>query len=1039
MIRAFTSRTCVSKSDDINGTTTCLAFSGEMLYVGTKSGDLLMYRYSSEDQKAPATYIKRRRLGNGKKPIVQLEVVEDLNLFWVLCNGKITAHDLRTGAKKQLSVEVKHSISMFCCEKTADPYHLCLSLKGKKKLVVFQYDKSRVLYVPSQTRDLSIPENPITMTWHQTKICLGYKKEYSFLDANYGTVTDVPVPVGEVKPCMQIISHTELLLASNNHIGIFVNFRGDPVPKNTISWTKSPLEMVKCGHHVVALLPNNSIEVISLLDQAVVQTLAFSNGYGLVSDDKTVMAISNNTIITLEPTSVLDQVEQYLTQLYLDEAESLLEKTNPNKRDRSKFHANAGFVSLTSLHYSAAAKHFSKSNIDPREIIANYHDLAKPVPYKPTHPRCPGIRKDISNIIDIGKTNYRSSSRKPYNVLAQVPREDLILHARFFLAQILWERRNNTDPDYILADEQAKICVDTALLMLCVEFTEHSYNLKGMKGLDFINNDSHGFIINTSVSGSIVEAERESKTEGLQFPFNVHQLLQPTNSCLLHASELFLIKRKQYSTLAIVYQSKGEYFKALKVWEQLGNGEYKENPHSSCPVIFNIKKEVVKGLVETVDLLSNLPDSNHLWEFAVWVLEKDPAVGMKVFASDKRETHLPPEKVIKFLSEIKAENEFDFVEAYLEHIISKRGNENPKYHNNLAKLYLKKLMSKEGKATRKLMTKASPKYYSTLNTIKKLNAFLKKSSHYHPNEILSHALNSDLYEEIIVLYEKLNQHNDVLKTYILKLGDHKSAIAYCVKQTKKSRRAALEMNMKNEKKSLYGRNSSASSPPNDTTPPDECFILLLQIYFSSEYVEKFPEEDGEVSGMVVDDDDEDEEPGSYIDRAIHLLTSYSIYIHPVRALKVLNPTIPASKLAVYLSKVIPHTLSKRRHGQVMKGLAKMDNHKTNIRLLHSKSPGFKIEANSVCVQCDKPVGENCIFSAHRILVKDKSHRSLTRPDTVKTRHLLPSQSMFPEPKNEGQKNARYAITHYTCKKAYQAAERKKQSKNERSSNAQIYS
>jgi hypothetical protein len=113
------------------------------------------------------------------------------------------------------------------------------------------------------------------MAWYGLSICVAYKKEYTLLSTDFGEVTDAPVPLEGGVPAIQLINDRELLLSANNDLGIFINYKGDPVARNPICWSKAPLKMTVCGHYLVAVLPNNTVEVISLLDGKVVQSIRF--------------------------------------------------------------------------------------------------------------------------------------------------------------------------------------------------------------------------------------------------------------------------------------------------------------------------------------------------------------------------------------------------------------------------------------------------------------------------------------------------------------------------------------------------------------------------------------------------------------------------------------------------------------------------------------------------------------------------------------------------------------------------------------------
>ena len=70
----------------------------------------------------------------GKKAVTQLEVIKDLKVVLVLSEGKIFAHNVKTLVKNVNMIDVKNA-ALFCVD-SKSPYHVCVALKGKKKLQV---------------------------------------------------------------------------------------------------------------------------------------------------------------------------------------------------------------------------------------------------------------------------------------------------------------------------------------------------------------------------------------------------------------------------------------------------------------------------------------------------------------------------------------------------------------------------------------------------------------------------------------------------------------------------------------------------------------------------------------------------------------------------------------------------------------------------------------------------------------------------------------------------------------------------------------
>jgi len=97
------------------------------------------------------------------------------------------------------------------------------------------------------------------------------------------------------------------------------------------------------------------------------------------------------------------------------------------------------------------------------------------------------------------------------------------------------------------------------------------------------------------------------------------------------------------------------------------------------------------------------------------------------------------------------------------------------------------------------------------------------------------------------------------------------------------------------------------------------------------------------------------------DRAIDILDLYSIHINPVKVLKVIPRELTMSHIDRYLERAIPYWVHKRRDGQVVKNLSRMENLQTKSQLIKVKSKSVVIQPNTRCPVCMKRIGDT-IFS-----------------------------------------------------------------------------
>eukprot|EP01084_Bolivina_argentea_P274229 467355_1 len=194
-----------------------------------------------------------------------------------------------------------------------------------------------------------------------------------------------------------------------------------------------------------------------------------------------------------------------------------------------------------------------------------------------------------------------------------------------------------------------------------------------------------------------------------------------------------------------------------------------------------------------------MTDIKDLWTYSQWVLQLKPSDAMNIFTHSRRrksnhKLYIHFDKVIQHLHEDIINNietysdiiNFDYIQKYLEFIVCGSDGEslNPKYHDELAYLYMKKIekLNKLENVRVKLLGKS--KYNKLLeNARAKLLGFLGKSQLISPSKLLQHAKKFQLYDAIVELNKKLNNHKAILSELVIHKKDHKAAIEYCKEAT----------------------------------------------------------------------------------------------------------------------------------------------------------------------------------------------------------------------------------------------------------------
>lgn len=163
------------------------------------------------------------------------------------------------------------------------------------------------------------------------------------------------------QPEVTVISDDELLLASRDNLGIFMTFQGTPMPRSPVRWTRTPTRLVCCDDYVLALLPNGTVEVVSIPEQRRIQTIPFAKGVDLAASKHRVSLAASDQLSVLLLTSRRQQAWQYMDRLHIPEALQLLRKDAPSATDLCEFHTRAGWTLFRGLQFASAFQYFARA------------------------------------------------------------------------------------------------------------------------------------------------------------------------------------------------------------------------------------------------------------------------------------------------------------------------------------------------------------------------------------------------------------------------------------------------------------------------------------------------------------------------------------------------------------------------------------------------------------------------------------------------------------------------------------------------------
>lgn len=259
--------------------------------------------------------------------------------------------------------------------------------------------------------------------------------------------------------------------------------------------------------------------------------------------------------------------------------------------------------------------------------------------------------------------------------------------------------------------------------------------------------------------------------------------------CFDRAVELFEKYHRLY-VLSRLYQSKTNAPQVLATWRRILGGEE------------DAGGELVEGEQDGRKYLRNIGDAHLVQEYGSWLANRNPELGVQVFADDTSKVRFDPQQAIAILKQ----NAPRAVKGYLEHLVF--GKNNTQFVNDLIACYLDTVLAEiEGNSEARNFLLDSYKIYRTQHPPKPTySQFITDQpieAEWWQNRMRllqliggSHgaALKSgvqalrkrlapysdELVLEVTILNAREKKHAESLRLLIHGLGDYDTAIRYCL-------------------------------------------------------------------------------------------------------------------------------------------------------------------------------------------------------------------------------------------------------------------
>ena len=675
----------------------------------------------------PEIHLLRSNKAFAKKPINQVEAIPDLRILVSLSDNVISVHNLdqmtfplitcvtKTKGATLFVLDVQKQRTLTGEQQCT--LRLCAVVKYHLMLFYWKNNDFHELNI-----DLKLPDVPKAISWCSQNLCVGFRSEYSLINVVTGEPKDL-FPTGQKpEPIVVLIEGNRLALGLDNKT-IILNSEGSPVLNQPIIWSNQPTSLVSDSPYLVAVLPNNVIEVSTIEPIILIQKIDLSlmtknkinlivkcvnrRGHLLMASSNDVFCmiqVPNEQQIPLLMSENHFELALKLADMWTDNDTDSQQSVNRKEQMMQKIKNMYAFSLFCKKEFKEALAMFLKLNTDPSHVIGLFPDLL-PEEFR-------------------SKLEYPT---KPPELVGADLESGL-----FCLIDYLLEVRRNTSK---MSDTSATDSTTAA------------------------KNNQLKNIIDTTLLKCYLQTN-----DALVAPL----LRLPDNNCHLEEVEKALKKHHKYNELIILYQNKGLHRNALELL-------FRQSKKPDSPL---------SGFKRTVQYLQHLGADNLdlIFEYAEWVLKQFPEEGIKIFTDDSVVDMelLPRQEVVDYLQKLNG----DLLIPYLEHLIFVWNDTTPAFHNTLIHKYREKVRillsefkNNSTESDKSVRAGHEPGELGVLRT--KLIHFLEESDHYSTETLPTYLLNDGLFEERAVVMGKVGNHKEALVIYVHILHDKQRAEEYC--------------------------------------------------------------------------------------------------------------------------------------------------------------------------------------------------------------------------------------------------------------------
>uniref|UniRef100_A0A6G1S3W6 Vam6/Vps39-like protein n=1 Tax=Aceria tosichella TaxID=561515 RepID=A0A6G1S3W6_9ACAR len=891
----------------------CLTAHNDCIVVTTKQGHLMKYRIKS---KRNATISANRDLDIeleltdsckqfSKKPVAQIETVPELKIIITLSDGLIHINDYDNLEIVHQIIQKTKGATCFATNLqtqmtlTGEAQHMLRMCVVVKRKLILLYWKNKNFH--EMSKEFNLNDQPRMIAWCSESLFIGYKSEYDLIKLTSGTTE------GEIKnlsatggrqpePIVRIL-HDDKVSINRDENTYILDQNGDPYLKYSITWSDIPLNIAENYPYLIALLPSSIIEVRTIEPHLFIQRLEFAQLTSNLSKIKILtscagrskslmIAASTNDIFALVPIPLDQQKAEMVAEKHFELA---LRLANMQKKDSHD--ASTREIELQYAHdlfhkgsYQKALELFFNLEISPLIVIDLFPDLSDKA-----------FTQESSNSTSAQQLTTIASDKNGHKSNGSIDgdSDERISALKDYLIQI--RRKIYSSSRQPQANAVSTLESDDGLSLFS--------HMKSPRAIEKLKQE-----VDTTLLKCYLKT-----TDAL-----VASLLRlPDNHCKLQVTEKALEKYKKYNELIILYQSRGLHRRAL---------ELLKNHFQNSPI---------SGYEKTVQYLQHLGQDQLeiICEYAQWVLQNDPELGLKIFTADLPEAEqLDRNLVLEFLHHNAPQMEI----PYLEHIIHFWNDIDSGFHTTLCLRYRQKvapLLAKYLESIGNQVPCPAGQEPGELGELRrKLLDFLEISDYYSIKNLPDLLQNEGLCEERAIVLGKIGQHKEALDIFVYVLNNTKRAEEYCL--------------------SVYNKKLPNSQ---------DIFLLLLKTYvhgpnnFSSDQLKRKLS----ISSASQLANDRSENNMNFSSKIIRLLAEHGDKMDPLKTIAELPGEFNLVSIGDYLDKTVKRKLQEGHEREMFRQLVMAKFYQVQKSWIDlQRATKIVIGDNTNCQVCNKKIGNS---------------------------------------------------------------------------------